>query len=46
MQDGRKRTIHRLKEEREGDMWRKVNGYVITAVIRIVTGYVLKLIGM
>ncbi|MBA2215283.1 hypothetical protein H1A12_14705 [Sellimonas intestinalis] len=46
MQDGRKRTIHRLKEERDGEMWRKVNGYVITAVIRIVTGYVLKLIGM
>ena len=38
MQDGRKRTIHRLKEERDGEMWRKVNGYVITAVIRIVTG--------
>lgn len=46
MQDGHKRTIHRLKEERDGEMWRKVNGYVITAVIRIVTGYVLKLIGM
>ena len=38
----------RLKtlEERDGAMWRKAVGYVMTAVLGIVTGYVFKLIGM
>ena len=33
-------------EGRDGEMWRKVSGYVITAIIGIVVGYVFKLIGM
>lgn len=33
-------------EDRDGEMWRKVSGYVITAIIGIVVGYVFKLIGM
>lgn len=33
-------------EGREGEMWRKVTGYVITAVISIVVGYMFTQIGM
>lgn len=33
-------------EGREGEMWRKVTGYVITAVIGIVVGYIFTQIGM
>lgn len=33
-------------EGRDGEMWRKVTGYVITAVIGIVIGYIFKQIGM
>lgn len=33
-------------ENRDGEMWRKVTGYVATAVIGIVVGYVFKQIGM
>lgn len=33
-------------EGREGEMWRKVTGYVITAVISIVVGYIFTQIGM
>lgn len=33
-------------EGRDGEMWRKVSGYVITAIIGIVVGYIFKLIGM
>lgn len=33
-------------EGRDGKMWRKVSGYVITAVIGIVLGYIFTLIGM
>ena len=38
----------RLKtlENRDGEMWRRTAGYVITAVLGILTGYVFKLIGM
>ncbi len=38
----------RLKtlEGRDGEMWRRTAGYVITAVLGILTGYVFKLIGM
>lgn len=37
----------RLKalEGRDGEMWRKVTGYVVTAVLGIVIGYVFKMIG-
>lgn len=33
-------------EERDGEMWRKVTGYVITAVIGIVVGFLFQQIGM
>lgn len=33
-------------ESRDGKMWRKVTGYIITAVVGIVIGYVLKQIGI
>lgn len=38
----------RLKtlEDQDGEMWRRTAGYVITAVLGILTGYVFKLIGM
>lgn len=33
-------------EGRDGEMWRKVAGYIVTAVIGIVIGFVFKQIGM
>jgi len=33
-------------ESRDGEMWRKVTGYVITAIIGIVIGFVFQQIGM
>lgn len=33
-------------ESRDGEMWRKVTGYIITAVIGILIGYIFKQIGM
>lgn len=33
-------------EGRDGEMWRKVTGYVVTAVIGIVLGYIFTQIGM
>lgn len=33
-------------EGRDGEMWRKATGYVITAVIGIVVGYIFTQIGM
>lgn len=33
-------------EGRDGEMWRKVTGYVVTAVIGIVVGYIFTQIGM
>lgn len=33
-------------ENRDGDTWRKVKNYVITAIIGIVVGYLFKTIGM
>ena len=33
-------------EGRDGELWRKVTGYVITAVIGIVLGFVFRQIGM
>lgn len=42
------RQGERLKalESRDGEMWRKVTGYVITAVIGIVVGYIFTQFGM
>ncbi len=38
----------RLKtlENRDGEMWRKVTGYLITAVLGVVIGYIFTQIGM
>lgn len=33
-------------ENRDGEMWRKIVGYLITATLGIVVGYVFKQIGM
>lgn len=33
-------------ESRDGEMWRKVAGYIVTAVIGIVIGFLFKQIGM
>lgn len=33
-------------ESRDGEQWRKVSGYLITAVVGIVIGYIFTLIGM
>ena len=33
-------------EARDGEMWRKLTGYVITAVIGIVVGYIFNQFGM
>jgi len=33
-------------ESRDGEMWRKVTGYVVTAVIGIIVGFVFTQIGM
>ena len=33
-------------EERDGEMWRKAIGYVVTAIIGIVIGFVFKQIGI
>lgn len=33
-------------ESKDGEMWRKVIGYVITAVIGVIIGFVFKQIGM
>lgn len=33
-------------ENRDGEMWRKVTGYIATAVVGIVIGFIFKQIGM
>lgn len=33
-------------EGRDGEMWRKVIGYIITAIVGIVVGFVFKQLGM
>lgn len=33
-------------EERDGEMWRKVVGYIVTAIVGIVIGFVFKQVGM
>lgn len=35
-----------LLEGRDGEMWRKVTGYIVTAIVGIVLGYIFTLIGM
>ena len=48
MQEEQKDQGKRLEvlENRDGDMWRKVTGYIITAVIGIVVGYIFTQLGM
>lgn len=45
VQEQQGQDIEELKN-RDGEMWRKVTGYVITAVISIVVGFVFAQIGM
>ncbi len=45
VQEQQGRDIEDLKN-RDGEMWRKVTGYIITAVIGIVVGFVFTRIGM
>lgn len=33
-------------EGRDGEMWRKVSGYVITAVVGIIVGFIFRAVGM
>lgn len=33
-------------ESKDGEMWRKVTGYIVTAVIGIVVGFLFKQLGM
>lgn len=33
-------------ESRDGEMWRKITGYIITAIVGIVVGFAFKQIGM
>lgn len=48
MADEQKRQGERLDtlEDRDGEMWRKAVGYVMTAIIGIVIGYIFKQLGM
>ncbi len=45
VQEQQREKLERL-EGRDGEMWRKVTGYVITAVISIVVGFIFAQIGM
>lgn len=45
VQEQQGERLERL-ESRDGEMWRKVTGYVITAVIGIVVGFIFTQIGM
>lgn len=45
IQEQQGERLERL-ENRDGEMWRKVTGYVITAVISIVVGFIFAQIGM
>lgn len=45
VQEQQGERLERL-ESRDGEMWRKVTGYVITAVISIVVGFIFAQIGM
>ncbi len=48
MAKAQNRQEERLEEleGRDGEMWRKVSGYVLTAVIGIVLGYIFTRLGM
>ncbi len=48
MAKAQERQNERLEaiEKRDGEMWRKVTGYIITAVAGIVVGFIFKQIGM
>ncbi len=35
-----------ILENRDGEMWRKVTGYIVTAIIGIVLGFIFNQIGM
>ena len=45
LQEQQGKDIEGLKN-RDGEMWRKVTGYVITAVVSIVVGFIFAQIGM
>lgn len=45
LQEQQGQDIEELKN-RDGEMWRKVTGYVITSVISIVVGFIFAQIGM
>ena len=45
VQEQQGNDIEELKN-RDGKMWRKVTGYVITAVINMVVGFIFAKIGM
>lgn len=44
-QESQKKRLEAL-ERRDGEMWRKVVGYIVTAIIGIVLGFIFKQIGM
>lgn len=44
-QDKQAKRLEKL-EEKDGEMWRKVVGYVITTSIGIILGFIFKQIGM
>lgn len=48
MLEEQKKQGERLEviENRDGEMWRKVTGYVITAVIGIIVGFIFTRIGL
>ena len=48
MLEEKKKQGERLEviENRDGEMWRKVTGYVITAVIGIIVGFIFTRIGL
>lgn len=48
MLDEQKKQGERLEalESRDGELWRKAVGYVVTAIIGIVVGYIFKQLGM
>ena len=48
MAEAQKKQGEKLEklESRDGEMWRKVTGYIITAIIGIVIGFVFQQIGM
>lgn len=48
MAETQERQGHRLEEleDRDGEVWRKVTGYIITAVIGAILGFTLKKFGL